>query len=159
MADYATCVTNASIPPAPRAALPDHWPARAVCRGDEYQFPDEVSRAHYLTTLFAPADAQAGACTARSTLYVASLAAALMVHQFTRRQRSRFGDRERCSVPVAALCRQDSVVGAVRLCRELRRVGNYVAKHDFWRHNCPFRGGASGGKGHGEAAPSLAPPN
>jgi len=32
----------------------------------------------------APHEAQPGRCTARSTLYVASIAAGLMIHQFTR---------------------------------------------------------------------------
>ena len=45
---------------------------------------DEVSRKHYPTTLFDRADAQVGRCTARSTLYAASIAAGLMVHQFSR---------------------------------------------------------------------------
>lgn len=39
---------------------------------------------YYPTTLFAGNEAQAGRCTARSTIYTANLAAALMVHQFTR---------------------------------------------------------------------------
>ena len=38
----------------------------------------------YAHTLFAPADAQSGSCTSRSTIYAASIAAGLMVHQFTR---------------------------------------------------------------------------
>jgi sulfur carrier protein ThiS adenylyltransferase len=41
-------------------------------------------RKHYATTLFPQAEAQAGSCTSRSTIYAASLAAALLVHQFTR---------------------------------------------------------------------------
>ena len=45
---------------------------------------DAVSRSHYGSTLFAAADAQRGQCTARSTIYAASIAAGLMVHQFTR---------------------------------------------------------------------------
>jgi sulfur carrier protein ThiS adenylyltransferase len=45
---------------------------------------DGTGRDHYPTTLFAPAEAQPGRCTARSTLYAASLAASLMLHQFTR---------------------------------------------------------------------------
>lgn len=45
---------------------------------------DEVSRKYYPTTLFDQADAQVGRCTARSTLYAASIAAGLMVHQFSR---------------------------------------------------------------------------
>jgi sulfur carrier protein ThiS adenylyltransferase len=45
---------------------------------------DERSRAHYPGTLFQQAEAQQGACTARSTIYAASIAAGLMVHQFTR---------------------------------------------------------------------------
>jgi sulfur carrier protein ThiS adenylyltransferase len=41
-------------------------------------------REHYPTTLFAEREAHAGRCTARSTIYAASVAAGLMVHQFTR---------------------------------------------------------------------------
>ncbi len=44
----------------------------------------EHGRPHYGTTLFPQAEAQAGRCTSRSTIYAASLAAALLVHQFTR---------------------------------------------------------------------------
>jgi hypothetical protein len=45
---------------------------------------DEVGREHYPLTLFSPADAEPGRCTARSTIYTASIAAGLMVHQFAR---------------------------------------------------------------------------
>lgn len=45
---------------------------------------DEASRRHYPTTLFGQAEAQRGRCTARSTIYAASIAAGLMLHQFTR---------------------------------------------------------------------------
>ncbi|MEX2170074.1 MAG: ThiF family adenylyltransferase [Pirellulales bacterium] len=45
---------------------------------------DEASRAHYPMTLFPEAEAQVGTCTARSTLYAASIAAGLMLHQFAR---------------------------------------------------------------------------
>ncbi|MCD0462499.1 ThiF family adenylyltransferase [Roseiconus lacunae] len=38
----------------------------------------------YRSTLFSPSEAQPGTCTSRSTIYAASIAAALMVHQFTR---------------------------------------------------------------------------
>ena len=44
----------------------------------------EQGRKHYATTLFPQAEAQAGRCTSRSTIYAANLAAALLVHQFTR---------------------------------------------------------------------------
>lgn len=44
----------------------------------------DQGRKHYGTTLFPQAEAQAGRCTSRSTIYAASLAAALLVHQFTR---------------------------------------------------------------------------
>ncbi len=43
-----------------------------------------IGRDHYPTTLFDQSEAQAGQCTARSTIYTANLAAGLMVHQFTR---------------------------------------------------------------------------
>lgn len=39
---------------------------------------------HYPQTLFAAETAYAGACTARSTVYAASIAAGLMVGQLTR---------------------------------------------------------------------------
>ena len=45
---------------------------------------DLDSAKHYATTLFAASEAQQGACTSRSTIYAASIAAGLMVHQFTR---------------------------------------------------------------------------
>ena len=44
----------------------------------------DQGRKHYATTLFPQAEAQAGRCTSRSTIYAASLVAALLVHQFTR---------------------------------------------------------------------------
>jgi hypothetical protein len=45
---------------------------------------EQVGREHFPTTLFPQAEAHAGSCTSRSTIYAASLAAALVVHQFTR---------------------------------------------------------------------------
>ena len=45
---------------------------------------DSESRTAYGQTLFAPSEAQTGTCTSRSTIYTANIAAALMVHQFTR---------------------------------------------------------------------------
>jgi sulfur carrier protein ThiS adenylyltransferase len=45
---------------------------------------DGQGRDHYPTTLFAQAEVQAGRCTARSTIYAATIAAGMMVHQFTR---------------------------------------------------------------------------
>jgi sulfur carrier protein ThiS adenylyltransferase len=42
---------------------------------------------HYASTLFPQADAQSGTCTSRSTIYAASIAAGLMVHQFVRNLR------------------------------------------------------------------------
>ena len=45
---------------------------------------DECGRDHYPTTLFDQADAQVGSCTSRSTIYAASIAAGLMLHQFAR---------------------------------------------------------------------------
>ena len=45
---------------------------------------DEVGRRHYASTLFPQGEAQQGGCTSRSTIYAASIAAGLMVHQFTR---------------------------------------------------------------------------
>ena len=55
---------------------------------------DELGRDHYPTTLFAQSEAQAGRCTARSTIYAASIAAGLMVHQFTRWLRGLPVDRD-----------------------------------------------------------------
>ena len=45
---------------------------------------DEPSRRHYPTTLFAPEQAHAGACTAKSTIYTSNIAAGLAVGQFTK---------------------------------------------------------------------------
>jgi len=55
---------------------------------------DETGREHYWTTLFDQSEAQPGRCTARSTIYAASIAAGLMVHQFTRWLRRLPIDRE-----------------------------------------------------------------
>ena len=55
---------------------------------------DEASRQHYPTTLFAQAEAQQGSCTSRSTIYTASIAAGLLVHQFTRWLRDLPVDRD-----------------------------------------------------------------
>lgn len=38
----------------------------------------------YSETLFSQAEAQTGSCTSRSTIYAASIAAGIMIHQFTR---------------------------------------------------------------------------
>ncbi|HEV8068974.1 MAG TPA: ThiF family adenylyltransferase [Planctomycetaceae bacterium] len=45
---------------------------------------DARGRQHYATTLFSQSEAQTGQCTSRSTIYAASIAAGLMVHEFTR---------------------------------------------------------------------------
>lgn len=45
---------------------------------------EDAGRAHYPTTLFEQSEAQAGSCTARSTIYTANIAAGLMLHQFSR---------------------------------------------------------------------------
>jgi sulfur carrier protein ThiS adenylyltransferase len=43
-----------------------------------------ASDGYYCTTLFSEAEAYAGSCTAKSTVYTASIAAGLMLCQFTR---------------------------------------------------------------------------
>lgn len=45
---------------------------------------NDIGRDHYPTTLFEQSEAQMGRCTSRTTIYAASIAAGLMVHQFTR---------------------------------------------------------------------------
>ena len=45
---------------------------------------DNIGRDHYPATLFAQSEAQPGRCTARATIYAASIAGGMMVHQFTR---------------------------------------------------------------------------
>lgn len=45
---------------------------------------DEDSSQHYPGTLFQPEEAQAGACTAKSTIFTANIAAGLMLEQFSR---------------------------------------------------------------------------
>ncbi len=44
---------------------------------------DESGRKHYPETLFEPSEAQSGSCTARSTIYTASIAAGMMLNQFS----------------------------------------------------------------------------
>ena len=55
---------------------------------------DGVGHDHYPTTLFAQAEAEPGRCTARSTIYAASIAAGLLVHQFSRWLRGLPVDRD-----------------------------------------------------------------
>jgi len=45
-------------------------------------------RAHYPQTLFRAEEAHSGACTAKSTIYTANIAAGLMISQFTKHLRS-----------------------------------------------------------------------
>jgi tRNA A37 threonylcarbamoyladenosine dehydratase len=45
---------------------------------------DAASRKHYPTTLFAAAEAYAGTCTAKSTIFCANIAAGFMVSQFAK---------------------------------------------------------------------------
>ena len=49
---------------------------------------DDASRQHYPTTLFVQAEAFAGTCTAKSTIYTANIAAGMMVGQFAKWLRS-----------------------------------------------------------------------
>lgn len=51
---------------------------------------------HYPQTLFAPQRVHAGSCTAKSTVYTASIAAGLMLAQFTRWLRGMAVDRDVC---------------------------------------------------------------
>jgi len=45
---------------------------------------DEKSRKYYPQTLFAAEQAQAGPCTAKTTIYCANIAAGFMLAQFTK---------------------------------------------------------------------------
>jgi sulfur carrier protein ThiS adenylyltransferase len=45
---------------------------------------DSRSRQRYAESLFPQTEAQTGSCTSRSTIYAGSIAAGLMLHQFTR---------------------------------------------------------------------------
>ena len=45
---------------------------------------DAAGRSHYPGTLFAPEEAHSGACTAKSTIYTANIAAGLAVGEFTK---------------------------------------------------------------------------
>jgi sulfur carrier protein ThiS adenylyltransferase len=45
---------------------------------------DAASRRHYPTTLFAAGQAYTGACTAKSTIFCANIAAGLMIAQFAK---------------------------------------------------------------------------
>ena len=56
--------------------------------------PDPAADADYAATLFAPERAYAGSCTAKATVYTASIAAGLMLSQFTRWLRGLPVDRD-----------------------------------------------------------------
>lgn len=45
---------------------------------------DAAGREYYPSTLFAAGEAYAGACTAKSTIYCANIAAGLLLGQFTK---------------------------------------------------------------------------
>ena len=45
---------------------------------------DSESYEHYPTTLFHPSEAYAGACTTKTTIYCANIAAGIMIAQFTK---------------------------------------------------------------------------
>jgi sulfur carrier protein ThiS adenylyltransferase len=53
---------------------------------------DSAGRRHYPTTLFGASEAYQGACTAKSTIYTANIAAGLAIAQFT---------KWLCNIPVA----------------------------------------------------------
>ena len=55
-----------------------------------------IADEHYATTLFGPEQAYRGSCTAKSTVYSASVAAGLMLTQFTRWLRDLQVDRDLC---------------------------------------------------------------
>ena len=57
---------------------------------------DPNSRQHYGSTLFKQSEAQAGLCTARSTIYTANIAGGLMLHQFSRWLRGMACDTDLC---------------------------------------------------------------
>jgi len=57
---------------------------------------DPDSRQHYGRTLFKQSEAQAGPCTARSTIYTANIAGGLMLHQFSRWLRVMANDADLC---------------------------------------------------------------
>ena len=55
---------------------------------------DTASRQYYPSTLFSASQAALGRCTARSTIYAANIAAALMLHQWVRWLRGQPIDRD-----------------------------------------------------------------
>ena len=55
---------------------------------------DGAGHEHYASSLFRQSEAQPGRCTAHGTIYTASVAAGLMVHQFTRWLRGMPIDRD-----------------------------------------------------------------
>ncbi|MEO9254018.1 MAG: ThiF family adenylyltransferase, partial [Tepidiformaceae bacterium] len=55
---------------------------------------DAGSKAHYPATLFTAGEAFAGACTAKSTIYCANVAAGITVGQFAKWLRGMPGERD-----------------------------------------------------------------
>jgi len=45
---------------------------------------DPTSQQHYATTLFTQSEAEPGPCTAKGTIYTATISAGMLLHQFTR---------------------------------------------------------------------------
>jgi sulfur carrier protein ThiS adenylyltransferase len=78
---------------------------------------DSQGRGHYPTTLFPQAEAEPGRCTARSTIYAASIAAGLMLHQFTRWLRDLPTDTDLSLNLLASECHLGSDGGATPLAR------------------------------------------
>ncbi len=62
----------------------------------EFNVRSDSSRSHYASTLFPQSQAYTGSCTSRGTWYAATIAAGLMVHQFTRWLRDLPMDRDLC---------------------------------------------------------------
>ena len=83
----------------------------------------DVGRQHYPQTLFAASEAEPGRCTARSTIYVATIAAALMVHQFVRWLRRQPVDPDTSLNLLASEMVYLAVIGAAKtyLCNRTRR--------------------------------------
>lgn len=81
-----------------------HFWADARMRGEVLRVltaTDQVSQEHYGATLFPQSEAQIGACTAKSTIYTASIASGFVLHQFARWLRGQTCDAD-CSFDLMA---------------------------------------------------------
>jgi molybdopterin-synthase adenylyltransferase len=98
---------------------------------------DSRDRQQYSASLFDQSEAQFGACTSRSTVYAASIAAGLMVHQFSRWLRGRGTDPDSTLSLLAGELVQASPPSSSHETSERRMTGHSTERTE-WEHAQPL---------------------